>query len=392
MFVITATIVGGIALTVLVVLIAVAGGDKSKVKARSEPMASVRPKRQPPAVAREPKPEPQLPGRSPAGMPAQPPAPGIEPDPPPKQQPKAKPQLPQPQPPPEPQKEPPAPGTKEKPEGNQKPPSGGPSPERAEKETKKKDDDLPDVGLEIPPETRPEVKAILRDNWLRLYSKSASERAKAAQVLGELGEQGKPVRRVLCWVMLDPIESVRVAAADALKKIDPRIQYLAVALVTEQDDFKRRDLLVRIQQLKDDGEPLTPLVATWAGRSSLAGKVIQLQQELTTLSFIATKDRESYKLIFSALSNRDEGVRRSALQALPRMKHGRQAVPAIIALLQTDTTANRLAAIRALPALADESNEERITAAIARLRYHSDQEIRKAVEIALNQIQVKVKP
>src|SRR5262249_17989471 len=91
------------------------------------------------------------------------------------------------------------------------------SEERPRTNTKqpKKGDDLPDVSLQIPEETRPEVKAILKANAISLSSRTAAERVKAAQVLGELGEQGKPARGLLCRAMLDPVTNVRVAAADA---------------------------------------------------------------------------------------------------------------------------------------------------------------------------------
>jgi hypothetical protein len=78
-----------------------------------------------------------------------------------------------------------------------------------------KKDELPDVSLLIPEDARPELKAIIKDNALRLVSTKASERAKAAQVLGERGEEGKPIRVLLCRAMLDPVPEVRVAAADA---------------------------------------------------------------------------------------------------------------------------------------------------------------------------------
>src|SRR5207302_807006 len=67
----------------------------------------------------------------------------------------------------------------------------------------KKGQELPDVALVIPEDTRPEVRAIIKENVINLRSKKASERRKAAEVLGELKEAGKPVRGLLCLTMLD---------------------------------------------------------------------------------------------------------------------------------------------------------------------------------------------
>jgi hypothetical protein len=253
----------------------------------------------------------------------------------------------------------------------------------------KRDNDLPDVSLVIPEEARPEVKAIIKQNVLNLRSKKAAERAKAAEVLGELKEEGKPVRGLLCRAMLDPYENVRVAAADALKNIDPKMQYLAVTLVSEKDPVRLTSLLGKIQKLEDEGEPLAFLVAHGAIRSAAANVNNLLAPELATLSYIARNDLPSCNLIASALANRDFQVRADAMRGLARMKHGKLAVPKILALLKTDIPANRVIAIETLTALADPSTEEMIAETIAAQRYHAEETVRKAVEAALNKLQSK---
>lgn len=273
-------------------------------------------------------------------------------------------------------------------------------------------DDLPDVALVIPEDTRPEVKAIIKSNVHALASKSAAERAKAAEVLGELREQGKPVRRLLCQAMLDSSANVRVAAADALKSIDPKMQYLAVTLVSEyfrapQGGLKGQrsgvgtltanspaptHLLREIQKLKEDGEPLTPLI-TYDARLNIAAKdIARLQVDIATLSSIARNDLSAYKLIAPALDNPNSDLRHSALEAVAQMKHGRQSRAKILALLKSDIPGNRIAAIAALVALVDESTEEQFSEAIRGQRYHQDAEVRKAVEVALNKLEYKKKP
>jgi HEAT repeat protein len=263
---------------------------------------------------------------------------------------------------------------------------------QAPKPKQQKKDDLPEVSLVIPEDARPEVKAIIKNNALALSSKRTSERLKAAQVLGELGEAGKPVRGLLCRAMLDPVPAVRVASADALKNIDPKMQYLAVALMTEKNAVQLTILLGKIQKLEDDGEPLAPLVASGAIAAASNGTNNLLVPELMALSHIAYNDLAACKLIASALANRDTQVRAAALQGLIRMKHGKLAVPRIIALLKTDTSANRILAIEALAALADESTEEVIAGAIVAQRYHDEEIVRKAVETALNKLANRSKP
>jgi len=273
--------------------------------------------------------------------------------------------------------------------------SPSPSPRTGQK---KKGDDLPDVALQIPEDVRPELRALLKAQALALSSRSARERIKAASVLGELGEQGAPARGLLCRAMLDPSPVVRVAAADALKSIDPKIHFLAVALMADRaaasDLNKRLEVLKKVRELKEDGWPLSPLVATDARGLALIARERTPQErllvaDLECLGAIARKDLAAARIITSELASQSPVVRRAALVALRDMKHGRLAVRHIIPMLRVEGDANRAAAVETLAALADESNEEIVAAAIAGQRYHDSETVRRAVELALNKIRGK---
>jgi HEAT repeat protein len=279
------------------------------------------------------------------------------------------------------------------PPGEEKPPAEDSLASKAKKQ--KKEDDLPDPGLVPPPPTPPSVEALLRGNMLALQSKKPSERVQAARVLGGLGEEGKPARRLLCRAMLDPVIAVRVAAADALKNIDPRTHHQAVELkvaIDNNDAVRVATLLEMIQKLEDDGEPLAPLVAHVAKLSASTGTNALLTSALTTLSRIGRKDLSSFLVIAAALTHRDPLVRAVALHGLVGMKHGRLAAPRILVLLKIDISANRIAAIEALTALADEGTEEIIYKAIHDQRYHPDAEVRQAVELAKIKLENKQNP
>jgi hypothetical protein len=264
---------------------------------------------------------------------------------------------------------------------------------QGKQQQKQKKDDLPDVALVIPEETRPEVKAILKSNAVSLVTGKSAERAKAAVTLGELGEQGKPVRGLLCRAMLDPVPSVRVAAADALKLIDAKTQYLAVGLVTAQTSPERLRLFGQIRKLEADGEPLAPLVAHYtvveAGERAPYPGVVE--EGVGALSSIGRNDVLSCRLLVTALDNKNPLVRRAAMQTIGNMKHGKLAVKKILALLTVEGAENRVAAIQALAALADASDEEMIAEAVAAQRYHPQENVRQAVEVALNKMKDKSK-
>jgi HEAT repeat protein len=273
-----------------------------------------------------------------------------------------------------------------------RPPATDPPGPRAERP--KKDAELPDVALVPPEETSSSVKALLRVNALALSSKKADERIQAAQMLGAMGEAGKPARRLLCATMLDPVLAVRVAAADALKNIDPKMHYLAVVLASEKvatggDAARVAALLQKIQKLEEDGEPLAPLVASLAAFAASHGANDLFTAALATLTHIGRRDLSSCRIIASALGHQDPALRALALRGLARMKHGKLAVAKVLYLLRIDVPANRIAAIETLAALADESTEEVIAAALNAQRYHSDEAVRRSVEAGLNKLEDK---
>ena len=80
------------------------------------------------------------------------------------------------------------------------------------------------------------------------------------------------------------------------------------------------------------------------------------------------------------------------MRGLAHMKHGKLAVPKILALLRTETPLNRIAAMETLAALADESTEEIVAEAIAAQRYHKEESVRRAVDAALNKLENKQNP
>jgi hypothetical protein len=277
---------------------------------------------------------------------------------------------------------------------------------------KKRNDDLPDVSLQVPEDARPELKAILVAQALDLVSKNARDRIKAASVLGGLGEQAGPARGVLCRAMLDPNPAVRVASADALKSIDPKIHFLAVALLVDRDSAqagKRLAVLKQIQALKDDGWPLAALVAVDArGRAAALAAIVAVDArgrvraartggdetalliaDLKALGAIARKDLAGARLVAAALGSGSAEIRHAAIVALRDMKHGKLALRRILALLRVESAANRAAAIETVAALADESTEEMIAAAVAGQRYHESEAVRRAVEVALNKLRVE---
>src|SRR5688572_18814139 len=62
---------------------------------------------------------------------------------------------------------------------------------------------LPKIEERIPVDASPELRALLKQNvdTLRSTTAKTAERVRAAGVLGELGEKGRPASRFLCEAM-----------------------------------------------------------------------------------------------------------------------------------------------------------------------------------------------
>jgi hypothetical protein len=251
--------------------------------------------------------------------------------------------------------------------------------------TKDSQSTLPKVQNE-PEGPTAETKSILKLNLDNLASPRPADRAKAAAALGELGEKAMTARRPLCSAMLDVNEKVRVAAADALKKIDPEIQRLAVAIVINKD----RTAIQTACQLKENGEPLTPLIMDLAkpllgvtkGQSDL-GLCIQ------SLAEIAPDDTAVNKLVLTCLISPNAHYRQVSLNVILKMKNKKQAVPQLLQIAKSDTEGLRIKAIQTLLELVDEDNQEKILKVIEGMRFDRSEAVRSAVDRAVEKLRPK---
>ena len=169
--------------------------------------------------------------------------------------------------------------------------------------------------------------------------------------------------------MSDPSPDVRRAAANNLKKIDPKIQGLAVQLALAYPLHGRQaadpaPIYAEIIRLEEGAEPLTPLLLLSATFSAMEGNSAALGAQLDVLGHIANNDDLAYKVMLSGLDHMNPDVRLHAMKGIAGMKDATSAVPKIIWLLSNDRPQNQVAAIEMLTRLADPSNKDKILAAV----------------------------
>ncbi|HJT78376.1 MAG TPA: hypothetical protein VJ739_14325 [Gemmataceae bacterium] len=248
------------------------------------------------------------------------------------------------------------------------------------------------------------IQSLLKTYMSSLRSRNFSERLKAAEGIGELGPKAKPARRALCEAMLDPNQRVRTAAADALKRVDPEMAELAISIYV---NFSV-EAIGKAGQLKEDGEPLTPLVLEFAKQLATGtrgprdvgrGAGPPLPTCLVTLANIARQDEEANRLMIGLITFQNaryhafwgpyEPVHHAAIVAVRDMKNAKRALAPLLVAARTDSETNRLEAIRSLEAIYDENNDKAIRQVLESMRFDKSEAIRKAVEDFMQRLKEK---
>jgi hypothetical protein len=166
------------------------------------------------------------------------------------------------------------------------------------------------------------------------------------------------------------------------------------------------EVVEKAGQLKEEGEPLTPLVLRLASQLS-AGVRIQdrfpnpLTTCVVTLASIARTDEAVNKFMIGAITfnnprygsnypfDTSESVRHAAITHIRDMKNAKQALKQLLLVCQTDSETNRLEAIESLLSIYDENNDKAISKVLERMRFDKSESVRKAVEQAVDRLKKK---
>ena len=283
--------------------------------------------------------------------------------------------------------------------------------------------DDPAQGGKSEPSPDAKIQIKLQTTTLR-DSKKATERAKAAEALGALGASGMTARRDLCQAMMDSAPDVRTAAADALKKIDEPMYKLATAIYIKTDDIA----IIHAEQQGVNAEPLTPLIIKVANNAldsvtapapkpaasemrELHKKVLEADNIyrlcLSALCEIAKSDPAASKLIIGGLSyqipvsgHADSRIRKDCetmsiftrhftIGCVRKLANVKPAIKPLQNVVNSDTTENRIAAIEALAAVANNDNKSAVKKALESHRSDKDPSVRQAIDAALTRLKEK---
>ena len=237
----------------------------------------------------------------------------------------------------------------------------------------------------------PEVKALISKFKDDAKSKTSATRASAYKAIGELGSEGKNVRRSVSEGMLDPTAKVRIAAADALKKIDENIYNLATAIVINKDVYKIQE----VRAMADEGEPLTSLILNYASTVAPTASLLAIgprnfeaRRDMTicieTLTAIAPDDLEVNKAVVNMLKNPNPEMRSLAVNNVKLIKNRKLALSNLLWIAQsTDAAAVRVKAITLVIEVMDENTSPPALKIIEGLRFDREVTVREVVEKVL---------
>ncbi|QEL17387.1 HEAT repeat domain-containing protein [Limnoglobus roseus] len=229
----------------------------------------------------------------------------------------------------------------------------------------------------------PEMKAIIKTALSYLKEKKAEDRVKGADMLAELGENAKGNRRDLCEALVDKNAKVRVAAADAMKKIDAEACKTALKIIIDRDYQAVNDL----RTVGTKAAHFTPLVLDYlkytltlkAGTERI-GLMVTAMRALTA---IGPDDETANNAVLSGITSTDYTVRLTAVEACTTLTYAKKHTKTLLKLSQTDELTVRLAAIEALVAVADTATRKQIESTLSGMRFDKEERVRESVEKAL---------
>ncbi len=248
------------------------------------------------------------------------------------------------------------------------------------------------AGDDLPLATKALISKLLDDS----KSKLPSVRASAYKSIGELGENGKSLRRQLCNGMLDTNIPVRQAAADSLNKIDPKMNKFALAVFIDRDWEQIRI----VGEMKGEAEPLVSLInAVAASRMPIAlGQtpdtkfaISNVRTCIDAMAKIAPEDAVANNAVIAMLTNTRPDLRACGVNNLAAMKNRKLALPTILKIAKTagEFDSTRIQAIALTPILVDENTKVATRKVVDSLRFDASPGERHAVEVAVNALDEK---
>jgi len=216
-----------------------------------------------------------------------------------------------------------------------------------------------------------------------LKHQRVADRLKAIGAVAQLGPRGKAASRALCESLLDSNTRVRLAAAEALDRVNPALHRLVIPIMVDKELENRLECARKIGELGPEGKPAVPVVVYFKQQYRGGGLTVEV------LAAIAPDDKAvTAKVAAWLTSDNDPYVRLAAVKVLPHMAGAKDHVRALVQVLRGDAVdAVRAAAASALGDLgADTKDADRL---LRMAKTDASAQVREAAERALEKMQKK---
>ena len=250
-------------------------------------------------------------------------------------------------------------------------------------------------GDDLPPETKVLFNKLAKD----AQSKVAATRHTAYESIGEFGEKGVPLLRVLGNGILDPDPKVVVAVLDSMKKVDPEVYQQAIQIVVEKNatgaarwalenpkgkcfiSFFAVDFFATKKPKKIPTFITADLITKYEPEDPVAERAIGM---LLTYKFNNGKKSTDTSFFLGDSGGWDPVA--LGLKLLPRLPNKKAAIPNLMAISSVDSpkSLNRLEAFRLLAEFKDESNARKIENHFLSFRFDKNDAVREFVENNIN--------
>ena len=143
---------------------------------------------------------------------------------------------------------------------------------------------------------------------MRLRSKDIKTRVKAAETLGDMGENASPASEALCEAITDQSPQVATAALDAMQKVRPDLYNPLSTLILDKDKNKQAAAIVEFALMGEKAAPVLPVLR--AKLKTVLSKDVFGQGGLSrsskacfdALQQINPQDQETFKLLLFVAS------------------------------------------------------------------------------------------
>ena len=241
----------------------------------------------------------------------------------------------------------------------------------------------------------PETKVLFNQLAKDAQSKMAATRHTAYESIGEFGEKGAPLLRVLGNGILDPDPKIVVAVLDAMKKVDPEVYQQAIQIVVEKNatgaarwalenpkgkcfiSFFAVDFFTLKNSKKIPTFITADLITKYEPEDPVAERAIGM---LLTYKYNTGKKSTDTSFFLGASGGWDPVA--LGLKLLPRLPNKKAAIPNLMAISSFDSpkSLNRLEAFKLLAEFKDESNARKIENHFSSFRFDKNDAVRDFVE------------